>query len=73
MGAIFGPAAEIMRDYSGWQAEDMAKVPLNGGKVLSATRISLSADSFPIVDIQIDGDYMQIKYDESPVFISIQD
>jgi hypothetical protein len=26
MGAIFGPAAEIMRDYPGWQSEDIEKV-----------------------------------------------
>jgi len=26
IGALFGPAAEIMRDYSGWQVEDIAKV-----------------------------------------------
>jgi len=26
IGALFGPAAEIMREYSGWQTEDMEKV-----------------------------------------------
>jgi len=26
IGALFGPAAEIMRDYPGWKSEDMAKV-----------------------------------------------
>ncbi len=26
IGALFGPAAEIMRDYSGWNPEDMVKV-----------------------------------------------
>ena len=52
--------------------EDSAKIPLNGGKILEATRISFSADDSTIVDTHIDCDYLEIKYDESPVFVSIQ-
>ena len=26
IGALFGPAAEIMRGYSGWDADDIAKL-----------------------------------------------
>jgi hypothetical protein len=52
--------------------EDVARIPLNGGKVLNATRTSFAADSFPVAETRIDGDYMEIEYDESPVFVSIQ-
>jgi hypothetical protein len=52
--------------------EGVTRVPLRGGKVLKAIRISLSADSSPTADTRIDGDHIEVKYDESPVFISIE-
>jgi hypothetical protein len=52
--------------------EDVTRIPLNGGKILSATRLSLSANNFPVADIRIDSDYLEIKYDESPIFVSMQ-
>ena len=68
------PCRRILAVWSptGSGREDVARIPLNGGKILSATRISLSADNFPTADIRIDGDYIEVKYDESPVFISMQ-
>lgn len=68
------PGRRILAVWSptGSGRKDIAKVPLNGGKVLSANRMSLLAGSSPVVETQIDGDYMEIEYDESPVFVSIQ-
>lgn len=68
------PGRRILAVWSptGAGRKGVAKAPLNGGKVLSANRMSLLADSSPVVETQIDGDYIEIKYDESPVFVSIQ-
>jgi hypothetical protein len=68
------PGQRILAVWSptGTGQEGVARIPLEGGKVLTATQISLFANSFPVVDTRIDGDYMEIKYDESPIFISIQ-
>lgn len=67
------PCRRVLAVWSptGSGREDIARVPLNGGEVLSATGISLSADSYPTADIRIDGDHIEVKYNESPVFISI--
>ena len=63
------PGRKILAVWSptGTDREDTARIPLNGGKVLSA-------GSVPVVETQIDGDYLllQFKYDESPVFILLQ-
>ncbi|MFC1715088.1 hypothetical protein ACFL6S_15585 [Candidatus Poribacteria bacterium] len=68
------PGRRILAIWSptGTGREDVARVPLSGGKVLSATRIPSLADSLPAVEIQTDDDHIEIKYDESPVFVSIQ-
>jgi len=52
--------------------EGVTRVPLRGEKVLKAIRISLSADNFLTADTRIDGDYIEVKYDESPEIISIE-
>ncbi len=68
------PDRRVLAIWSPTEAgrEDIARVPLNGGEVLGATRTSLTADSSSSVVIETDGDYMEIKYGESPVFVSVK-